>query len=1074
MALLLLFPPLCSADNKARSSSTTSDTIVLQLKWKHQFQFAGYYAALEKGFYKEEGLDVVLREHDQKRSPVKVLLEGDAQYAVTGSDILLHRGNGAPVIALAAIFQHSPYAFLVRADSGIETIEDLAGRRVMLGTGSQDAALHAALRRAGLQRNNYTMIPSSFDAKSLLRNETDAFNAYITDQGYWLEQAGVLPLYLVPKKYGVDFYGDILATTEQELAKHPERVRKFRKATLKGWQYALSHPGELIDLILKKYNAQQMTRDHLQYEANASRELIQPLLVEIGHMNPQRWKHIESIFRELDFLKPDKEITGLIYQEQAAYPPWLLWIGENLLLIVTIVGGSLVLLLLLLMREMKKIISSRTLRLKESEKNLRALIETEPACVKTISRDGSLLSMNAAGLGMIEAESFDQVKNAKVINLVDDPYKMAFKQLNNEVFNGRGGTLTFSITGLKGKSLWLETHAVPLYDDSGQINRLLGVTHDVTRRLQMEQEIQEKSDFLQRVIDNISDAVIVVGTDYQIQLMNKTVRKNLTAAKVDITTIKSYFDLPYCSESSAPQGHNCPITEVIETKAPASTVIKYTDNGTTGHKTRAEIKAAPLLDASGKLTGVIEVTRDITEHLELLDEVQRQKDDLEYMAHHDPLTQLPNRMLFLDRLEQAIHKAHRAASMVAVLFVDLDRFKEINDSLGHAFGDSVLKEVSQRFHNTIREDDTIARLGGDEFTFISEGLNKPQNAAVLAQKLIACLKQPFTIESHQFFLTASVGISLYPQDGISAETLLRNADAAMYRAKEEGKNTFQYYTNDMTEQAFERLLLESGLRMALLNKELILHYQPQIDLDSGKLIGVEALVRWDHPELGLIMPDNFIPLAEDTGLVVRVGEQALTMACEQMVEWRQMGLDPGRVAINLSVKQVTSNKLLKTLENVMAKTCCEPNWLELEVTEGVLTKDPEQTISILQNVRDMGIELAVDDFGTGYSSLAYLKRFPINRLKIDRSFIHDIPEDADDREITRAIISLGKSLNLSVLAEGVENEQQKAYLISEGCHEMQGHLFSKPMPADEVTDFLHKQQPGNKAEQSQNAPFAQL
>ena len=1042
----------------------------MQLKWKHQFQFAGYYAALEKGFYRDAGLDVEIREHEQKRSPLQVLLEGDAQYAVTGSDILIYRALGDPVVALAAIYQHSAYAFLVRADSGIERIEDLAGRRVMLGTGSQDAALHAALRRAGLLPHQYTKLPSSFDAGSLLRRETDAFNAYITDQGYLLESAGVQPRYLVPKQYDVDFYGDILVTTDAEIRDHPERVRKFRNATLKGWSYALAHPEELIDLILNKFNSQNMTRGHLQYEANASRELIQPLLVQIGHMNPERWRHIQKIFTELEFLETGSDIDGLIYQEHQVTPQWLRWIGDNWLSLAIGLATIFILLLMFLLFEMKRIIHRRTTELAESEKNLRTLIDTEPACVKTLDKNGHLLSMNAAGLSMIEADSFNQVENAEVVDLIDESFRQAFRRLTLNVFKGNSGTLTFSITGLKGKKSWLETHAVPLYDNLGEVTRLLGVTQDVTERLRMEQQIQEKSDFLQRVIDSISDSVIVIDTNYNIQLINQTVRHNLSEFNIDAADLKDYFDLPYCADDLVIQhNRNCPVAQVIETKKQASTVIKLPANNSAAAGRRAEIKASPLLDSTGDLIGVIEVTRDITEHLELLDEVQRQKDDLEYMAHHDPLTHLPNRLLFLDRLEQAISKAHRAGTLVGVLFVDLDRFKEINDSLGHAYGDKVLEEVAQRFYVSIREDDTLARLGGDEFTFISESLRKPQYAAVMAQKLIACLKQPFEIENHRFFLTASIGISLYPQDGQSAENLLRNADAAMYKAKDEGKNTFQYYTNDMTEQAFERLLLESGLRHALLNDELLLHYQPQFNADNGEIIGIEALVRWQHPELGLIAPTNFIPLAEDTGLIIPLGEQVMMMACRQMSAWRSQGLNPGRVAINLSLKQVASKQLLKTLKLTLKETSCLPEWLELEVTEGILMKDPEEAISILQKIRGMGIELAIDDFGTGYSSLAYLKRFPITRLKIDQSFIRDIPDDPDDRAITRAIVALGKNLNLNVIAEGVENERQQAFLIAEGCHELQGHLFSKPISSDEMTRFLENYSPADLVIQKQSS-----
>ncbi|MEW8462191.1 MAG: bifunctional diguanylate cyclase/phosphodiesterase, partial [Candidatus Thiodiazotropha endolucinida] len=324
----------------------------------------------------------------------------------------------------------------------------------------------------------------------------------------------------------------------------------------------------------------------------------------------------------------------------------------------------------------------------------------------------------------------------------------------------------------------------------------------------------------------------------------------------------------------------------------------------------------------------------------------------------------------------------------------------------------------------------------------------------MAQQIIHSLELPIEVDHHQLYLTTSIGISVYPQDGKSAETMLRNADAAMYRAKDEGKNTFQYYTEDMTEQAFERIFLEASLRRALGQNELAVCYQPQVDTRSGNIIGVAVLVRWLHPEMGTVLPSRFISLAEDTGLIIPLGEQVMRIACKQMAEWDRQGIRPGRIAINLSGKQVSSRELLTSLQSILAETGCRPEWLEFEVTEGFLMKDPEKAVSILQQVRDLGIELAIDDFGTGYSSLTYLKRFPLTRLKIDQSFIRDVPHDQEDVAITRAIIALGNSLNLQVLAEGVESEEQKRFLIGEGCSEAQGYYFCHPLTVDKMTYLL--------------------
>jgi diguanylate cyclase (GGDEF)-like protein len=435
-------------------------------------------------------------------------------------------------------------------------------------------------------------------------------------------------------------------------------------------------------------------------------------------------------------------------------------------------------------------------------------------------------------------------------------------------------------------------------------------------------------------------------------------------------------------------------------------------------------------------------------------ERKRAEDNLFHLAHHDPLTELPNRLLFVDRLEHSISKARRFNLQLAVLFIDLDRFKKINDSLGHTVGDKLLRMVAQRFQSCIRNEDTVSRLGGDEFTVIMESLNKPQHATITAQKLIESMAEPFEIEGHKLFITTSIGISLYPQDGNVAEELLRNADSAMYQAKEEGRNTFQFYTSDMTEQAFERILMEANLRRALEKQELVVYYQPQVIIKTREIIGLEALVRWEHPELGLVSPARFIPLAEDNGLIIPIGEYVLASACRQMVAWRKEGLSPGKVSVNLSGRQLQKKDLLRTISMTLKETSCKPEWLELEVTEGFIMNNPEYSIALLQGIRDLGIELSIDDFGTGYSSLAYLKRLPITKLKIDQSFVRDIPDDPDDEAIARAIVALGDSLNLKVIAEGVENAKQEAFLLREGCTDAQGYYYGHPVPAEDINEML--------------------
>ncbi|WP_229860196.1 putative bifunctional diguanylate cyclase/phosphodiesterase [Candidatus Sulfurimonas baltica] len=427
---------------------------------------------------------------------------------------------------------------------------------------------------------------------------------------------------------------------------------------------------------------------------------------------------------------------------------------------------------------------------------------------------------------------------------------------------------------------------------------------------------------------------------------------------------------------------------------------------------------------------------------------------LDHQAHHDALTGLPNRVLFNDRLSQAIEKSKRNKLKLALLFIDLDHFKEINDSLGHDIGDEILKEVTHRLRGTIRDEDTVARLGGDEFTVILEDLNQGQDASSIAAKLLESLAKSMHINDNVLYVSSSIGISIYPDDGVSAKDLLKFADSAMYKAKDDGRNNFQYYNASMTELAFERVVMETSLRAALKNNEFIVYYQPQVNGATDKLIGMEALVRWQHPTMGLVAPDKFIPLAESTGLIVELDRYVMKRAMMQISQWYEQGLNPGVLAMNLAIKQFQRQDFIPMFKELMQETNCQAEWLELEVTEGKIMTHPEESIKILNEISDLGIELAVDDFGTGYSSLAYLKRLPIDKLKIDQAFIRDLPDDEEDAVITKAVIALSKSLNLKVIAEGVETKEQRDFLVENGCKKIQGYFYSKPIPADELELIL--------------------
>ncbi|MBA3032961.1 MAG: EAL domain-containing protein [Gammaproteobacteria bacterium] len=456
-----------------------------------------------------------------------------------------------------------------------------------------------------------------------------------------------------------------------------------------------------------------------------------------------------------------------------------------------------------------------------------------------------------------------------------------------------------------------------------------------------------------------------------------------------------------------------------------------------------------VYDSNGQPSNYVGVMTDLSQ-------IKNSEARLEHLAHFDPLTKLPNRLLLQSGLTHALLAAERHQQRLAVLYIDLDRFKNINDSLGHPAGDELLEALAQRLLEQLRSEDTLGRLGGDEFLLILENLQRPEDAASIARELIESLDQSFRLPSgHEVYVGASIGISLFPEDGTSCTKLIQHADVAVYQAKEAGRNTFAFYTPALTQIANERLDLEARLRVALTQREFLLHYQPQIDIQTGGLVGCEALVRWNNPQQGLIAPSRFIPLAEETGLIVPLGEWVLRQACTQAKAWIDAGMSHLSIAVNLSARQLQQPDIVARVAAILAETGLPAAALKLELTESMIMGRGEEAVALLQRLKDLGLRLSIDDFGTGYSSLAYLKRFPIDELKIDQGFVRDIPNDSDDNEIATAIIGMAHGLRLSVMAEGVETEAQRDFLAKHGCNTYQGYLFSRPLPADEFTRLLN-------------------
>jgi diguanylate cyclase (GGDEF)-like protein len=448
------------------------------------------------------------------------------------------------------------------------------------------------------------------------------------------------------------------------------------------------------------------------------------------------------------------------------------------------------------------------------------------------------------------------------------------------------------------------------------------------------------------------------------------------------------------------------------------------------------------------ITGVIHATVvDISDR-------KRAEEQIEFHAYHDVLTALPNRKLFTDRLRHALTRAKRTSKALAVMFIDIDHFKTINDTLGHTAGDELLLEMARRLRACVRDDDTVARIGGDEFTIILSELRHPEDAIGVAQKILEAVQVPLTIGSMPIVVTASVGISLYPADGADPEALLRNADSAMYRAKEAGRNTYQLCTDEMKQRAMDRLSVESRLRTAVRDHQLILAYQAQINLVTGRTVGVEALVRWNDPERGVMEPAAFIPIAEESRLIVPLGEWVLRTACRQTKEWHDRGAGPVRVAVNLSARQFQQQDLVEMVQSALEDVDLSPSSLELEITETTAMQNAEVTVEVLRALRELGVGISIDDFGMGYSSLNYLRRFPITGVKIDRAFVSDVTTNDGDAAIVSAVIGMARSLRLRVIAEGVETAEQFAFLRSHDCDEAQGYYFGRPVFSNEMTRAL--------------------
>jgi len=623
-----------------------------------------------------------------------------------------------------------------------------------------------------------------------------------------------------------------------------------------------------------------------------------------------------------------------------------------------------------------------------------------------------------------------------------------FTELWDQTMQGKVWRGEFKNRKNSGDVFWVDATVVPFLGEDNKPYQFVSIQTDITEKKAVEEKLRQNEFRTRSILENTGDGIVTLDETGAILSFNRAA-ENILGYDSDNVVGTEFSAM--ITDANNKAGNDITLSWFKELdKDNKSVNLELIGICKNSSKIQLELTVSKMKETGNNL--YIVVLRDITERL-------RVEERLRYLAHHDSLTGLPNRNAFLERLDHSIALIQRRKSTIAVLFMDIDRFKYINDTLGHDVGDGILQEIAERLKMCVRKGDTVARLGGDEFTFLLEDLSSPHDIPSIAEKIIDRVSKPIVIGDRELFITASIGVSRFPEDGENGLDLLKNADTAMYRAKDEGRNNFQFYSMDMGREAHERLSIETYLRQALKYDEFFLVYQPLFDIRSGKILSLEALIRWAHPKQGMVNPVQFIPILEDTGLIVAVGEWVLRTACQQISTWKKAGIKCVPVNVNLSARQFKEKNLAMSIKRILDDVALPGSVLGIEITESILMQYSDVSRDVLHAFKAMGIGMALDDFGTGYSSLSYLRRFPIDTLKIDKSFIHNINRDVGNSEIVKAIIALGQSLNLNVIAEGVETSEELALLRSWGCEIAQGYYLSKPLAVDEIYKLLHSGSP---------------
>ncbi|KMN49911.1 diguanylate cyclase [Chromobacterium violaceum] len=678
--------------------------------------------------------------------------------------------------------------------------------------------------------------------------------------------------------------------------------------------------------------------------------------------------------------------------------------------------------------------------LRRSENKYRELFWSNLDGIVISSLDGQVIDANPAFLNLM-CYSLDQLKQQNFWSLVAEESEALERfNLDNKVLRF-GYCDEFEATYLNrfDNQVPVSVKTVAMRDAFGRINAVWRMVRDISEKRAAEERVQLAA----KVFENTVEGIMITDADRRIRSVNR--------AFTEITGYTQHEVLGQKTSILSSGRHDEPFYEQMwqSIGEHGSWQGELWNRRKNGEVYPEWLAINAVRNSLGEITHYVAIFSDLTERKAADERIQ-------FLAHFDVLTSLPNRIHMQDRVELAIHNAVRDNQRLALLLLDLDRFKTVNESLGHSAGDTLLQVAADRIKSVMAPGEMLARQGGDEFIILLPVISDPGEAALAAERVRDVFANPIELHNHVLTITPSIGISVYPDDGRDYETLVRNADAAMYHAKSSGRNSYKFYTADLNARAREILAIESQLRFALERDEFVLHYQPQVEMESGRIVGAEALIRWNHPSLGLLGPVRFIQVAEERGFIVQIGNWVIAEATRQLVEWRRAGLPELTLAINLSALQFRQPDLALQVKQALESSGLPGHALDIEVTESIIMEDAQATIQTIDNMKNMGLRLSIDDFGTGYSSLSYLKRFKADKLKIDRSFVRDIPQDADDSAIARAIINMAKNLNMQVVAEGVETMEQWQFLEQEGCDFVQGYLIAKPLPADDFAELLHK------------------